>query len=367
MMTEKELHNLIKDDITIQNDLLITLGISDPHAMFNSEDQYPNGMFADFSILNGAKVYAIVELKGSDIFVTDFVRGTGQVYQYNNFIKQNLSIKSYDYTEAFTVLCFPSSLISDALYNIGFFCYPENCRIVEFNEVNHTFRIITKHDLDVFAGARGREMITVSPYYVRDNRIFELYLSLRYLQIKKLVGASTADRKKAELFLKQINTINNGNWRNAFIGLSSLSLIDKNNIPTVIGSNYANLPYEEFAFEIYDSYIKQYFEIILNSILLNQTPGGNMTLDEMNSSINSMYGGKEVLFLTDSQNRYLSSWLMIMKDDFGCIDFPSKTSRKQFVINYNITQFNKKAICAEIRKRSQAYIYIDRFNSLITI
>lgn len=200
MMTEATLHRLLKDNEDVKKRFLKILNIKGENIVFNSEDQYPNGMFADFTILVNDEVKAIVELKGSDIGVNDYVRGTGQIFQYQHFIDLNMSIKSYVYRDAVAVYCFPSSLIAEKNYNIGLFAYPKNCVILEFNEENYTFRRIALKDLKVFAGSRGKEMVTVSPYYVRDTRLFELYIALRYFNIKKMFGEINIDRKTADIF-----------------------------------------------------------------------------------------------------------------------------------------------------------------------
>ena len=365
MMNEATLHNLLKDNADVKKRFINTLGIKGEKIVFNSEDQYPNGMFADFTILVDDKVKAIVELKGSDIGVNEYVRGTGQIFQYQHYIENKLSIKSYEYDDAFVVYCFPSSLISNTNYNIGLFAYPKNCVILEFNEENYNFRKISEKDLKVFAGARGKDMVTVSPYYVRDTRLFELYIALRYFNIKKLAGETTIDRKKSEEFLKQLNVPDNGNWRNVFISLSSLGLTDDQNIPNDIGSQYANMDFADFAYELYNSYIRNYFQIICTNLEALGADKKAISLVDLKASIDKSYGNREVLFLTDSRTRYLSSWLNIMRDDFGCVAFLPNRQSRTYEIVYPIDSFNKKAICKKIVEKSIAYSFISGFNSLM--
>lgn len=364
-MKEAELHRLLMTDKVIQKRMLKILGITGTNIIFNSEDQYPNGMYADFTILSDDKVRAIVELKGSDIGVNEYVRGTGQIFQYKHFIDLNMSIKSYVFKDAIPVYCFPDSLISSKDYNIGLFAYPDGCVILEFNETNHTFRKITLKDLKVFAGSRGKEMVTISPYYIRDTRLFELYIALRYFNIFKLIGTANIDRKKSEDFLKQLNVPDNGNWRNVFIALSSLGLTDDNNIPTDIGSEYANMEFDKFAYEVYNSYIRNYFDVIFTNLLYMGATTAPITLKQLKDTIDLSFHGREVLFLTDSGTRYLSSWLNIMKDDFGCIDFKPKQANRTYTLNYPIDSYNEKAIRMNVRKRSIAYSYINVFNTLM--
>ena len=364
-MTESEFHKIIKENKDVQRNLVNTLGIQGENIIFNSEDQFPNGMFADFSIIADDKVKAIIELKGSDIGVNDYVRGTGQLFQYQHFIDLGLSIKSYIYDNAKAVYCFPSSLITQTNYNIGLFNYPKGSIILEFNEENLRFRIISELDLKVFAGERGKEMVTISHFYIRDNRLFEIYIALKYLNIKKLIGLKTISRQETEAFLSQLNTPNNANWRNVFISLSSLGLIDHLNVPTEIGSSFSSISFSNFAYEIYNSYIKGYFKAILQNLIELGSVVNEITLHQLKTSINSSYSNKEVLFLTDAETRYLSSWLNIMKDDFGCINFVPNSKKRTYNINYPIDLYNKKAICGEIEKRSNAYFYIDMFDKIM--
>ncbi|OQC11546.1 MAG: hypothetical protein BWX74_00127 [Tenericutes bacterium ADurb.Bin087] len=368
MMDEATLHKIIKENKEVQNRLLELLEINENGIVFNSEDQYPNGLFADFSIIeNTNKVRAIIELKGSNIGANEYVRGTGQLLQYQHFIDNNLSTKNYDFSQAIAVLCFPSTLISDQNYNIGLFGYPDKSLLVEFNEENYTFRKITKKDLNVFAGSRGKDMVTISPYYIRDTRVFEIYIALKFFQILKLAGYQVINRKQAEAFLRQLDTPDNGNWRNVFITLSSLGLTDHLNIPTRIGAKYADMSFEEFAYEIYNSYIKNYFSLLLSSVLTFSNTNCNISLDQLRNAVNNFYAGKDVLFMTDSGTRYLSSWLNIMQDDYGCISFPAKKNIREYKIIYPIDKYNKKAIMEEIKKNTTLpYFFINKFNSLIS-
>ncbi len=347
--------------------MLSILDISGTKVVFNSEDQYPNGMYADFTIIADDEVRAIVELKGSDIGVNEYVRGTGQIFQYKHFIDLNMSVKSYVYSKAVAVYCFPSSLIAKKDYNIGLFAYPEGCVILEFNEINHSFREISLKDLKVFAGSRGKEAVTISPYYIRDTRLFELFIALRLLTILKLSGLGSVDRKKAENLLKCLDVPDNGNWRNVFIGLSSLGLTDDNNIPTDIGAEYANMEYDKFAYEIYNSYIRNYFDVVFKNLLSLNATVKSISLKDLKDSIDKSFHGREVLFLTDSGTRYLSSWLNIMKDDFGCIDFVTKKASRTYDLNYPINSYNEKAIRQKIKGKSIAYRYIRKFEYLMEL
>ena len=220
-MVEKDLHRMIQTDKNLQEKLIRCLQLNPKsNFQFISEDQFPNGMMVDFTLTIDDEVKALIELKGDDIGINDFVRGTGQVFQYQNFIDLQYSIKQYVFNDAFTVYLFPSSVITSGKYNIGLLCYPEKCKLVEFVESSQTFREITKKDLMTFAGKKKAKAVTVSHFYVRDNRLIELYIGLRYLCLFYLQGKAIPSRKNMELFLKKLDVPNKNNWRNVFISLS---------------------------------------------------------------------------------------------------------------------------------------------------
>ncbi|WP_079560720.1 hypothetical protein [Acholeplasma oculi] len=363
-MNEQLLHNLIIQNRDIQQTLLNVLNI-DSNYEFVSEDQYPNGLYADFTIKSGNKVRAILELKGSDIGVNDFVRGIGQVLQYQHFANQKLSLKSYEYEDTSAVLMFPSSIIRNRNFNIGVFEYPKGSKVLEFNDINYNIREITKEELSTLANAINNDLVAISQYYVRDTRLFELYLCLKYLQIKKIQGYTSIDRRETEeQFLRRLNTPNNRNWRNVFISLSSINLIDRNNLPTTTGAKYADMPFEEFAYEMYSSYLNPYLNLMLDVLKEFNDLGRWIvaTYPQISGIISSKFRGKKVLFLTDSDNRYLSSWLNIMRDDFGCVQFEPRSNNRKII--YDLSELSKTAVTKYISQNSIAYEYIEKFNLL---
>lgn len=100
-MKESEVHQLIMDEETLRSSILSLLNIDgkDSKIEFVHEDQYPNGMYADFTVKKDDEVQAIIECKGSDIGVNDYVRGIGQILEYQHFADSNLSIKGYKYNK----------------------------------------------------------------------------------------------------------------------------------------------------------------------------------------------------------------------------------------------------------------------------
>lgn len=370
-MIEADVHRLIMEDSRIRNSILSLLKVNyeDENIEFVHEDQYPNGMYADFTIKKNNYVVAIMECKGSDIGVNDYVRGIGQILEYQHFADNKMSMKGYDFTDnACSIYFLPSSVLRNRNFNVGLFKYPEKSKIIELNEHNKNVRLISEKELQELATAVDNDLVTISQYYIRDNRLYELYICLKYCQFNKIRGVEKIDRGRAEKnFLRQLETPNNRNWRNAFIALSSLGLIDNNNLPTFTGSMYASGDYSEFCLEMYKSYIKEYVDLLTQVLLKKSKNEMNRMFEisykDLSVDIGKMFANKKVLFVTDSDNRYLSSWLNIMRDDFLCIDFaPRNNTRK---INYNIGELNDSAILNRLRNNQTAYAYIEKLNSLL--
>lgn len=370
-MTESAVHQLIINDMSIKKSILNLLNIDDEDSsiQFIHEDQYPNGMYADFTVKSKEKVMAIIECKGSDIGVNDYVRGIGQLVQYQHFADKSISLKGYCYSDAACSVYFlPSAVLRNRSFNIGLFKYPDKTKILELNEINKNIRLVTKNELDTLALAVYNDLITISQYYIRDNRLYELYLCLKYCQFLKIQGHKYINRKDAEInFLRKLNTPNNKNWRNAFISLSSLGLINDKNLPTNIGAQYANKEFSEFCLAIYQSYIRDYIDLLINILFEFSSNMINVDFSASNneicSKIDKLFRNKKVLFLTDSKNRYLSSWLNIMRDDFMCLEFNSRCSIRKIL--YNITEYNDNAIIKHINNNEVANSYINNFHTLL--
>lgn len=364
---EAYIHNLIMNENIIQEDIMNILGLNNKSSLeLIHEDKYINGITADFTLKHNNKIRAIIECKAGDIGVTDYVRGIGQVLQYEYFFEEKISPKGYEYNDIFnTILLFPSSVLKNNLLNIGRFKYPESTILVEINDTNKVTRAIDKKELEKIGEALDEGLLTLSQYYVRDNRLFELYLLLKYLVFLKIKGENKIKRKELEEDkLRILETPNNRNWRNAFISLSSLGFIDGFNIPTPSGVKLSAYSYEEFLYMMYDSYISPYINEIME-YFSNNTENLSKSIQDIIEDIKINYSNKDVLFLTQSNGRYLSSWLNILRDDFGCIDFQSRSNNRR--MNYDISNFNKKAIIENIQKHSKAQQYLNNFNKLIKL
>lgn len=364
---ENVVHSEILENRRVQMDINNILNID--NVTFKHEDRYINGIIADFSLISNGNIEAIIECKGGRINVTDYVRGIGQVFQYEYFYENGISPRGYEYSNKFnTVLICPSSIFRNRDFNIGKFKYPKTLKILELNEETKAIREVTKPELNKLKDQEIESLITISQYYIRDNRMYELYILLKYTSHLKSLGRSSCSRSKSELhFLRKLGTHNNRNWRNAFISLSSLGLINHHNIPTEAGFLLASKNYEEFAYEMYSGYLKPYFEELF--IALNKISNYNyfnnyvITNSHLCGVIKENYRNKDILFLTQSDGRYISSWLNILRDDYGCINFVSRSNNRKII--YNPTILNKQALISNIKTYSVADRHIEKYYKLL--
>ena len=104
---EAEVHTRIMNNVVIKDGIRNVLGIDGEFQLIH-EDEYINGIVADFSIIVNNKIRAIMECKGGHIGVTDYVRGIGQIFQYEYFSEKNITPKSLEYERNFNaVYIFP--------------------------------------------------------------------------------------------------------------------------------------------------------------------------------------------------------------------------------------------------------------------
>ena len=359
---EAEVQFRIADNKIVQDGICNALDI-DGKIEYIREDSYINGVTADFTLVADDEIRAIIECKAGNINVTDYVRGIGQLLQYEYYGEEKIPHKSLNYSEQFsTVYFFPSSVLSNNTFNIAKFKYPETTVILELNESSNAVRKITVKELKELDRAEDDNLVTISPYYFRDNRIFEYYILLRYLLFLNQLGYEKCDRRKAENdFLRKINTINNGNWRNAFITLSNLGLIDNNNIPSEAGKHLALISYEKFVVKMYHSYLEPYFNEIYDCF--NECDSVKISNQRFSKIIKSKYKGRDVLYLTQSDGRYISSWLNIFRDDLGVIDFEPRKDQRRLL--YNPYELNDDAFERKIKAYSRAYEYLNRYTDLL--
>ena len=151
---EMYFHDLIIKNDNIKSDLLSILNLPDNLSNLNliHEDKYINGITADFTFVYDNKIRAIIECKAGDIGVTDYVRGIGQVLQYEYFNDFKISSKGLEYDANFnSILLVPSSAFNNKNFNIGKFKYPKSTYIVEINDINKVARKITEEELKTLA------------------------------------------------------------------------------------------------------------------------------------------------------------------------------------------------------------------------
>jgi len=361
-MRENRVHDLIIQDTTIRSGINAILNISS-NTEYIHEDRYINGITADFTVLENGKIRAIIECKAGDIGVTDYVRGIGQSLQYEYFYDERISPKGFEYHNDFnSILLFPSSVVRDNNFNIGNFKYPQSTLLFEINDNNSIIRQIEQKELDKLKQASVDGLVTISQYYFRDTRIYEAYILLKHLSYLNFKGNYFINRTKLENeFLRKIGTQNNNNWRNAFITLSSLGLITSQNLPTPFGFTFSHLTFEEFASKIMFSYMKPYVKEIYDTF--NGLREIKLNNQEIKNIIFNKYHNRDVLFLTESEGRYISSWLNILRDDFGCIEFKPRSSDREII--YNPIELNELSLQEYIKHNSKAYEYIEKYHHLL--
>ncbi|WP_154465454.1 hypothetical protein [Helicobacter pylori] len=105
---EKDFQDLIANNI--QKDICSVLDYKDFKLL--REDTCINGITADFTLFERNKVRAIIECKSGAIGVSEYVRGIGQIFQYEYFFENHLSLKNYEFCQNFnSVLVFPESVL----------------------------------------------------------------------------------------------------------------------------------------------------------------------------------------------------------------------------------------------------------------
>jgi len=194
-MRENKVHDLIINDMSIQYGINNILSISNDDTKYIHEDTYINGITADFTVIENNKIRAIIECKAGDIGVTDYVRGIGQSLQYEYFYEENIAPKGFSYHSTFdSILLFPSSVVRDNNFNIGNFKYPKTTTLYEINDSNNVVRKIEQSELDNLKKATKNDLVTISQYYFRDNRIYEYFIVLKYVSYLKFKGENNLNR-----------------------------------------------------------------------------------------------------------------------------------------------------------------------------
>ncbi len=357
--SEKYIQNLIINRRDVQEHIIERLDLEyDKSIKFTKGLSYDNKMLPDIKILRKNEILALIECKGPKINVTDYVRGIGQLFQYEHFFENNITENKTDkYSPDFkTIYLYPDEVTYKI--NIKNFKYPKTTILLPINLQNFSLSEFSVEQRKKFSTV-GEGLIGISKYYFRDNRMFELYALIKYLKSNFSNSNKQLSRTYLENNLMQkIKVINNGNWRNAFISLSIMNIINKKNNLNKFGEKISQLNYYEFCSMVFYDYIRPYIEEIFPILIKNN----NVGLSELIMQIKKKYDGKDVLFLTQAGRRYASSWLNIFRDDFGFIDFaPHKTNR---IINYNPLDISKDQLEKNIIKYTKANSYLKIINTL---
>lgn len=360
-LKEKEFQDIIEKNNILRQDICKALNIEFVESTFEREVKFINGITADFTLFQNGKVRAIIECKSGKINITEYVRGIGQIFQYEYFAEEKLSIRDYTFypiNEFYSVLIFPDSVLKINEFNIGLFKYPKTKKIIEVNAKSLAVRIINDDELNLLKTSKEKNLMIICQYYIRDNRLFELYFLLKLLMLFKIKNKKVhrVSLHKVGGLLRKTQTINNGNWRNAFISLASLGFIDRDNYPTQVGLLYADKPFYEFAYMIFESYLRPYYEVIFG-VLPNCL---NVSNADICQKIREKFNCKtDILFLTQSNGRYISSWLNIARDDFGILDFlPHQNTRK---ILLNPCEANAESFKTHIKNYSRYNEFEEQF------
>ncbi|WP_254557984.1 hypothetical protein, partial [Salmonella enterica] len=86
-----------------------------------------------------------------------------------------------------TAFVIPSDFYKNTTLNIGRFKYPKTTKIIEVNLGTNNVREIDRKSLDELA-EKNSNTISISPYYLRDNRIFEYYILLKYIEFWQVIN-----------------------------------------------------------------------------------------------------------------------------------------------------------------------------------
>ena len=304
-----------------------------------SEHKIFYGLKVDKIILDNQNRYlCMIECKGS-IGTTDFVRGIGQISQYRSQSLKELYDRMAPTNS--TILAFPNDLnTSKTPVQIHKLTYPENCDLFIINPANKTYKSIRIGDKTFGQKEKyfGEKLLSISPFYFRDNTFSEYFIGLHILNKRGILNDSVS--RNLDDAMKQCGTHNPGNARNVGITLSSLGFIDGQNKITPLGFRYLGYSYpvfvEKLSYEFAYPYINSMFSTIKDNL------GNIENKDKQRKLVNRLWGlddDQQIEFLTESSDRdktrYIGSWNYILKRSIGCIDFtPRKTD---FKIIYNPT------------------------------
>ena len=254
---------------SLQKHMIDNLGIKyNSSIKFTKGLSYANRILPDVKISKGNEILALVECKGEKINVTDYVRGIGQLLQYEYFFENNITENLTDkYSKNFqTLYLYPDEVIKNNDFNITNFKYPKSTRVLHVNLKNFAVAEFSEDQRNRYAGL-GENLIAISKYYFRDNRIFELYILIKYLKKNFENSKIRLDRVSLEInHLRKLKTPNNNNWRNAFITLNVMGLISEKNNLSQKGKECSSMNFQEFCSMVFYDYCKPYVDEIFKGL-----------------------------------------------------------------------------------------------------
>jgi len=292
-----------------------------------------NGIQTDLGVIdNSGKIIALFESKG-DVNINELVRGIGQLMQYQYHIDQNIG---YDYlptAKAFLVT--PKTVIDR--YNFEYLSFPQNSGIILIDGKMGTFLLQSKKRKNT---GKLKKTEIISPYYIRDNRLGEIYLGLKIVEAispKTLEGKVNMKAIKNQL-VKVIK--NKGNARNIPISLHGLGFLGEENRLTAEGQRHVRMDYFEFCKNLSYDHLVPFFNLIMTALTLiankKKIDYSSITTSasEIKKEILKIFNGNDVLYVTQSKTRYISSWMSILKEDLGAISFKAGNYQGGIKINY---------------------------------
>lgn len=351
-MNKKELKKIVSDDLFVKK---LTKFLALPNINIVSEDKLFNGIKTDFCFYNNDnKIISILECQDDNVNVTNYINTVGKIFQYE-YLQQKNKRQQFS-LNCFILLCITETLMEKI--NIYDFIYPKTMNILVINEQREILQFIGDKEFKKYYESQDK-LISISPYYFRDIRIGEIFITLKEI-VKTIIlkpKIIKIKRDDYEDLLEKYETPNKKCIRNVFISLSSINFIDVNNLPTSKGIQMSLMPFEEFCFSLINTYYFPFIKVIFNGfdIWRKEIDSYNINVfknEKLIKIIESTFSSKEVNFLTTSNGRYISSWLTCLKDDVGCIDFLPNKETKEIKFNFNPFDF-KGNVVKNIKKYSK--------------
>ena len=133
--SEKFLQNKVLNDRNIQRYIIDSLDFEfDENIKFSKGKPYLNRILPDVKIGLKNEILSLVEIKGSNINVTDYVRGIGQLFQYEYFCEEGITetgTKDFYSRNFKTLYLYPSEVTINNDFNITKFKYPDSTKILQ--------------------------------------------------------------------------------------------------------------------------------------------------------------------------------------------------------------------------------------------